>query len=317
MCGFQFYVDIPPMEADHIPLALEFSDDQVVAESSTYRLLREPDPTRLDTYISDSRAKRQLARSRLAGRGLELGALHQPLQVDPNRCAMSYADRLTKSQALETFPELRNEFAEQIVEPSYIVDLAKGDLANLADEKFDFFVANDVIEHLPNPVRFLHDVITLMKPGALLFLSVPDRDFTFDAPRDLTPLEHVWDEWERGVDSVDDDHIYDFMMHTFELHSFMGSTEPVPSDPVERKRLYEWHRERSIHVHVWDQATFDELTRGDRRPPSTGRHDHRPDHLRGTATAAWSTCSRRIDDEPAPRCRSGLAPADRLCPLST
>jgi SAM-dependent methyltransferase len=246
-CGFEFFIDIPPFESEYLPVTLEFRAGRLAVRSDTYRLQREADVCQAATYVSDTYAKREVARRRLAGRGLEFGALHLPLVVDESQCSMEYADRLTKEQALDLFPELSPAFVDQIVEPRFIVDIALSDLTELEEEQFDFFVANDVIEHLPNPIRFLEDVANIMKPGALLFLSVPDRDYSFDVLRDLTPLEHFWDEYQRRVVAVDDDHLREFILST---------DEPLPENVDQRKRLFESHRERSIHVHVWDEHSF-------------------------------------------------------------
>jgi SAM-dependent methyltransferase len=251
-CGFEFYIDIPAFESDHLPVTLEFRAGRLTAWSDTYRLMRDTDVLRSATYVSDTYAKRDVARRRLAGRGLEFGALHLPLAIDESRCSMEYADRLTKDQALATFSELRESFVGQIVEPRFLVDIALSDLSELEDERFDFFVANDVIEHLPNPIRFLESVASIMKPGAVLFLSVPDRDYSFDVLRDLTPLEHLWSEYARGVVDVDDDHLRDFLDNT---------GQAVPENFEERQAFFDWHRDRSIHVHVWDERSFNMFLR--------------------------------------------------------
>ena len=31
----------------------------------------------------------------------------------------------------------------------------------------------------------------------------------------------------------------------------------LPLNPFKRQRLFNWHRERSIHVHVWNRESFD------------------------------------------------------------
>jgi SAM-dependent methyltransferase len=252
VCGFTFYVDVPPRGGDggSATVALEFTDGRVTARSETFRLLPDPEPGQLDTYVGDTFVKSDLAKRRLAGAGLEIGALHQPLEVDPTRCAMRYADRLTRQQALEIFPELA-PFAERIVEPDLMVDVATGDLGELGGSGVDFIVANDVIEHLPNPIKFIRDLANVVDPGGLIFLSVPDRDYTFDVARELTALDHLWGDYQGGIIDVDDDHIRDFLLHT--------SLPALPVDPSELRDLFEQHRRRSIHVHVWDQRSFDEF----------------------------------------------------------
>jgi SAM-dependent methyltransferase len=251
--GFELYVELPRRPWRRPPeIAIEFTDGEITVPSARYRVEVEVDVENvLETYENDSAAKRALAAKWLEGRGLEFGALHQPLTVDNERVTVSYADRLTKPQALEMFPELAENFGTRMVEPDFIVDLDTGDLSQLASEGFDFFVANDVIEHLASPLRFLKSVHDVMKPGARLFLSVPDRRFTHDADRPLTSKRHLWREYKKGTTEVDDRHI----------EGYLAGSERVslPKSGEERQKILDRHRQRSVHAHVWDNNSFDAL----------------------------------------------------------
>ncbi len=246
--GFEFYVRLPRRLRRGATIELELSDGEVSSPPTEYRVVA-PDGDWLETYDGESPAKRDLATRYLEGNGIEFGALHQPLAVDPARARVRYADRHTREQALEVFPELREHHGARIVNPDFIVDLDLGDLTSLAGADVDFFVANDVIEHLANPVQFLAAVHAVMRPGAVLFLTAPDRDFTWDVARKPTPNRHLWREYEAHVREVDDAHILEFVK--------TSTDEPVPSDPAARAALIRSHRERSVHVHVWDQPAFD------------------------------------------------------------
>jgi SAM-dependent methyltransferase len=247
---FDVYVDLPRVFATH-RLRVEV-DDGTSSARSDRRLGRRTVPLRNDTYVGHAATARRAFidrnRSLLRGRGVEFGALHMPLDLHRDDCEVVYADRLTKREALERFPELAAH-ADQVVEVSVVVDLDRDDLGALRSEDFDFFVANDVIEHLANPLRFLEGVHSAMKPGAVLLLAVPDRDYTFDARRSLTPWSHLWEEYERDVTSVSDEHVVEFLKRT--------KHPRLPPRAQSRKALIELHRERSVHVHVWDERSFD------------------------------------------------------------
>jgi SAM-dependent methyltransferase len=165
---------------------------------------------------------------------------------------MRYADRRTKAGSLELYPEMRIPFGSRMVDVDIVVDLDHSDLTELTSLDFDFFVANGVLEHLANPLLFLARLGRVMKPGARLLLSVPDRDFTFDTCRALTPVEHLVAEYEAGVTEVSDAHLVDALRHLL---------PSLPEDPVSRRALFDAHRERSIHVHVWDQRSMDDFLR--------------------------------------------------------
>lgn len=247
--GFEFYVDLPRRRRPGT-ITIELTDGELATPPQVFRLL-EPRPEVLETFEGNSAAKRELAGEHLEGLGLEFGALHQPLDVDRKKATVRYADRLTRAEALETFPELHEHYAHQLVDPDYIVDLDAGDLTSLHAEQFDFFIANDVIEHLANPLRFLESVHDVMRADSLFFLSAPDCDFTFDVGRKRTSFRHLLREYHDEVKAVDDAHIVDFIVNS--------EHESIPEVPEARAELITWHRDRSVHVHVWDQQSFDKL----------------------------------------------------------
>ncbi len=216
-----------------------------------FSLLRDPELRALDTFIGDSPVLAATADRHLAGEGIEFGALHQPLRLDPSRCRVRYADRMSRADALEIFTDVATDYADQVVEPEFLIDLDRSDLVQLRAHHFDFFIANGVIEHLANPLHFLERVGALMEPGALLFLSVPDRDFTFDARRPITSRRHLWREYRAGVTEVSDAHLEEAIR--------ASSVGALPDDPDVRRRVLDAHRTASVHVHVWDQPAFDAL----------------------------------------------------------
>lgn len=219
--------------------------------------------------------KEGLALAHLAGRGIEFGALNNPLPVDGTQAKVIFADRLTRVQALEIFPELQ-DIADSIVEPDIIVDF--NDLASLnslASQKFDFLIANHFIEHLVNPIQFLEGCSQILPVGGILFLTVPDKDETFDRNRKLTTNAHLWRDYRRGESGISRSHLKDFlqnkevvdMPHPEVIKYFKNNCIPIsyydgnrlPLNPLKRKRLYSFHRQRSIHVHVWNRSSFDDF----------------------------------------------------------
>ena len=246
--AFSFYVRLPEPLLEPLAVSVEVTDGRERAESPPFHVSPEIDLTLLDTYVGSPGIFDELAFRHLAGNGLEFGALHAPLRVDPSRARMAYADTRTREAARQLFFDM-GALLDSLVDVQYLVDLNHSELEEIAAENFDFFVLNGVLEHLANPICVLGRLERVMKPGSRLFLAVPDRDFTFDTRRALTPFEHLWEEFVARVDAVDDRHVVDALSATLAL----------PADAARLAELIDFHRRRSVHAHVWNQASFDEF----------------------------------------------------------
>jgi SAM-dependent methyltransferase len=198
--------------------------------------------------------------ARLVGAGIEIGPGHVPFPV-PAGVTVRYVDRWRPEDNRSLFPELGE--APGFPVPDVLADLDADRLSAFADESQDFVIASHVLEHLANPLAMLVDIHRVLRPGGLLVLLLPDRHRTFDRQRPPTPLLHLVDEYRHDVRVVDDEHIVEFMLATNAL------TAEVTADTADVRAFYseemaahiELHRQRSIHVHVWDRGEFEQVMR--------------------------------------------------------
>lgn len=185
----------------------------------------------------------------LAGEGIEIGALHEPAPL-PSACSVRYADRLPRAQALEFFPELN---PADVVNVDHLLDIDAEGLRAFSGGSFDFVVCNHVIEHLANPIAALSELFRVLRPQGRLVIAAPDKEFSFDQPRQLTSFEHLVDEWREGVTEVPDDHYLDFLR----------AVQPgaLEEDAAGIASHLSSIRRRREHAHVWTAATFAEFLR--------------------------------------------------------
>jgi len=179
----------------------------------------------------------------LQGVGLEIGALHNPLEVPPD-ATVRYVDRMPVSQLREQYLEL----ADLTLVPVDIIDDGEV-LSSVADDSQDFVITNHMIEHCRNPLATLKNLLRVLKPNGVLYLAVPDKRYTFDRDRPLTPLNHLLRDYEEGPDWYG-------VMHYQEWASLV---DKVPEEKVPAAVQSLLERDYSIHFHVWDQITFLEM----------------------------------------------------------
>lgn len=59
------------------------------------------------------------------------------------------------------------------------VDFAFSSLKEVKNLKYDLVVMSHVLEHSNNPISFLSEILTKLKPGGYLFVEVPNSDYKF------------------------------------------------------------------------------------------------------------------------------------------
>lgn len=179
----------------------------------------------------------------LRGRGLEIGALWRKFPV-PAQARVWYADRLSHAGLEQHYPELRGQIAP--------VDLlADAVQLPVRPASLDFLISSHVLEHLPQPLAALRAWYDALAPGGVLLLKVPDKRFTFDAPRTRTTLEHLVEEHDHPERFDRRAHFADWVQHVGHMS---------PSAPgFDRTVTKLMEEDYSIHYHVWSGDDLREI----------------------------------------------------------
>jgi predicted SAM-dependent methyltransferase len=180
----------------------------------------------------------------IRGSGLEIGALHQPLKLYKG-ARVRYLDRLSSAELRSLYPELadKNQVDVEIVDDGET-------LRSVEDASFDFVIASHVVEHCRNPIGALENMLRVVRPGGTIFLAIPDKRFTFDAKRPVTPYNHVANDYVAGPEASDEQH---YRESSHDLTQFQDETEG-------RNRLAEFFARRTnVHFHAWTQREIIEL----------------------------------------------------------
>ncbi len=185
------------------------------------------------------RRRRDLADRYLAGDGLEIGALHQPLEVPAN--SVRYVDRMD-------VPGLRRHYPELADKPLVDVDVIDDGetLSRQDDASVDFVIANHFIEHTQDPLGTIASHLRVLRPGGVIYMAVPDRSQTFDVLRPPTPFDHVLRDHRDGP-------AWSRMVHFEEWARFV---ERVPEAEVGARAAALADQDYSIHFHVWTPDEF-------------------------------------------------------------
>jgi SAM-dependent methyltransferase len=200
-------------------------------------------------------ARLGLAEHFLCGEGLEIGPLHQPLAAPPH-AKVRYVDRMKVDELRHEYPELADW---NLTEPDVVDDGER--LTTIPEGSQDFIVANHFLEHCENPIGAIETHLGKLKPGGVLFYAVPDKRFTFDFRRPVTPLEHMVSDYLEGPQGSRGEHYDEWVrLVTDEESPAVGTPEQAASDDWATQKARELEADAySIHMHVWTQAEFLQL----------------------------------------------------------
>ncbi len=187
------------------------------------------------------RGRRQL-KHHLRGDGIEIGALHQPLDVSELPISsIRYVDRLPTEELRQHYPELKNETFVTID----IIDDGQV-LGTIANHSLDFIIANHLIEHCDNPLGTIENWLSKLRAGGIIFLAVPDQRKGWDERRPVTSLQHIIDDYR----STASDRKMRNFQHFKDWVELVGNIH----DPAHVQRLIEI--DYSIHFHVFTFESF-------------------------------------------------------------
>jgi SAM-dependent methyltransferase len=195
--------------------------------------------------------REDLARRYLTGNGIEIGAAFWPLRVPPG-VSVSYVDWLGTEELVRQNAEIAEQANLDLgaIPRVDIVDDAER-LEKVADATQDFVVANHFLEHTEDPISALGNLVRVLRPDGILYLTLPDARRTFDARRQRTSIEHLLRDRDEGALASRQEH----------YEEWARIIEGVAEDQVPA-RAAEFARDGAKHhFHVWELADFLALLR--------------------------------------------------------
>jgi hypothetical protein len=198
-----------------------------------------------DIFLGIARLDREaFASVYLKGSGIEIGALWDPLKV-PRSTKVQYVDRMTIPDLRRHYPELKNRKLVNVD----ILDNGET-LGTIADASQYFVIANHFLEHCEDPIRAMINFTRVLRDSGILFLTVPDKRFTFDKYRQITPFDHLVIDYANGPVFSRNEHFRDWVVNV----------EGQKDEAIIQQRVNELvSTSYSIHFHCWTQEEMFEF----------------------------------------------------------
>ncbi len=190
--------------------------------------------------------RKALASAYLRGQGIEIGALHNPLKV-PRSTKVQYIDRMSVEELRKHYPELKSFKLVKID----IIDDGET-LETIENTSQDFVIANHFLEHCEDPIKAIINFFRVLREGGILYLSIPDKRYTFDKKRVVTSFDHLIRDHEESPSVSRMEHLEDWVINV----------EGQKTETTIQDRIQELDEMKySIHYHNWTQKELFDLFR--------------------------------------------------------
>lgn len=185
---------------------------------------------------------------------LEIGAQAAPT-ILKDEADIDYLDYETKEESCKkNFPE-NQKIWEKVVETDIIVE--SDDYCKYTRKRYDCVIANHVIEHTDDVILWLQSISKLLKKDGVLFLTIPDKKYSFDKYRPNTSFSHIIADYLLGGKRSIKEHIIEIGVLYDEEYV---NKEMNPAKYL-NKKFFEEQIKRSkwvgLHRHVFEPENFE------------------------------------------------------------
>ena len=134
--------------------------------------------------------------------------------------------------------------------------ICEGTELPVREQAYDCLISSHSLEHIANPIKALLEWRRVIRDGGLLLLVLPNREFTFDWRRPVTPLDHIREDFRLGTPETD-------LSHLKEILALHDLSRDIPAGTPEqfKERCLKNAEIRAMHHHIFDFETAAELMR--------------------------------------------------------
>ena len=130
--------------------------------------------------------------ARRDGTVLEIGPAHNAILPKRDGFRTKTVDYLDRDGLVEKYRPFEQYDPADIEIVDYVIAVGEP-MTSVIDERFDLVLASHVLEHSLSVIDFINDCTSLLAPGGVVSLIVPDHRYCFDRFRERSSLGRVID----------------------------------------------------------------------------------------------------------------------------
>lgn len=189
---------------------------------------------------------------------LEIGPLDRPVAKKGNGADVYYLDHCSTEDLKAKYAADPVINKDKIAEVDFVSLDGSVSREVIGDNNFDVILASHVIEHVPNLAKWLADNADALRPGGVLALVIPDRRYTFDYFRRVTPrawieAAHAGDFKKPGLESVCDhfSNVAHISSADIWAKKDVSQAPRIHDANTVIRALSDWHAGGYIDCHSW------------------------------------------------------------------
>lgn len=194
-----------------------------------------------------------------SSRILEMGPLDRPL-LSKAAATVSYVDHASRADLLKKY---EGTGTAGTVSPAHIAEIdivwdGVGPIVEVTDQRFDACISSHVIEHVPDIISWLQNIGSVLRPGSLINMAIPDKERTFDFYRQPTkPADLIATYLEKRT-RPSPAQVFDHITNVVEFGSPRPPLDPHVVDEAYRHAWAVHHNPHYLDVHcsVFTQQSF-------------------------------------------------------------
>ncbi|OGW76067.1 MAG: hypothetical protein A2Z72_01710 [Omnitrophica bacterium RBG_13_46_9] len=123
------------------------------------------------------------------------------------------------------------------------------DLAQIADNTYDFVMGSHISEHIANLFKAFGEWLRVLKDGGAILLVIPHKDGTFDHRRPVTPIGHLIEDYRNDTKEDNLSHLEEVLSLTdIDRDPFVPDIDFLITRSKNNSSI------RAMHHHVFDTS---------------------------------------------------------------
>jgi predicted SAM-dependent methyltransferase len=199
--------------------------------------------------------------------GLEIAPYFNPM-IDRSRYDVYYVDCIDNEEIQRKASQNPGAAGRHVPRIDAVWIPGKRLAKCVQGRRFHYVVASHVMEHVPDPLGWLHEILECVEPGGIIALLLPDRRYTMDFYRQATTFGQVVGWSIEKPARPTPTQVMDFLSQGFHHHgeAIVEASMP-PFEEADRHysdldalnyAKFVWERKHYLDVHcsVWTPDSF-------------------------------------------------------------